>query len=411
MIPGQSKEVKKLIKSLESLKKVVEANPSQPHMQAAETAVSHWQRVAEGRGIIPYRLNDSGVLSQAFHMGMEQDPALRIDKGANGGDLRRFPQMFQGRREGFHRLLKDYFERPGYRSSGDQCDLVVLETARLSRFLGMWCLEAELAAPGQEGATPDLPEVEDDSPTMLAKTYLPYIRWHMLLWEPYLNEAIVSWEENQLPGFEKALEVLLALLEVSAEDRKSFFPPEGYPIREIGRERIKIWDSSPEQRPMRGHSVFNIRYVQLIRLLQETKEAIPHLHLIQEDVITYIAMFKANRFLTVGSPGFSKGGGGVQVVRANTETHPFLLAPVDFYKKAMLFHNETYSVDGGGVGDMYLMLRQLERHFKFQLTNASRLTQGMIMACLVAWDENRAREFTRGMLRLAEHLREGDHAA
>ena len=70
-----------------------------------------------------------------------------------------------------------------------------------------------------------------------------------------------------------------------------------------------------------------------------------------------------------------------------------------------MFHNRTYTVDGGGADAMYMQVRQLERYHRFQLGSGTRPLKGLIDECLRGWEENRWSAFTEGLLRIGAALR------
>ena len=76
-----------------------------------------------------------------------------------------------------------------------------------------------------------------------------------------------------------------------------------------------------------------------------------------------------------------------------------------FFKMALLFHNRTYTLAGGGLERMYLQMRQLRRFYRFPSSGGTRNRRLLIEKCLMGWEENRWKAFTGGLLALAEDIR------
>jgi hypothetical protein len=151
-----------------------------------------------------------------------------------------------------------------------------------------------------------------------------------------------------------------------------------------------------------------VRYNQLLdKIAVFPPEQAPLLAELAEDVTHFTRMVETNVFLLASTPGFyERGRAGVPVVRNRPSTHPFLLDPMGFFKKAVLFHNGTYTVAGGGLDVMYLQLRQLERYGKFERWNDwARPLRTPLQQALVAWEENRWDAHTECLLAVAEHFR------
>ena len=237
--------------------------------------------------------------------------------------------------------------------------------------------------------------------------------WHtrrsLALWEPYVHAALVTWEANTLEPFDRALRTLGELLALPGEERTAYLQPPGYPLRSRGRHRLKVSVLEPERRPLRTRSGLWVRYNQLLeRILPVAPHAPERLDEPEDDVWHFIRTVQSNTFMVVAEPGFlAQGRPGVPVVRGRTTVHPILLDPQGFFKKAVLFHNGTYTIAGGGLERMYLQLRQLERCFKFEgWSGRGRALRTVLEPCLIAWEENRWDAFTAGLLHLAELLRD-----
>jgi hypothetical protein len=395
--------------ALETFHRKVLAEPRQPLNQLAEEAVLHWTRVVEGQEAVQPRLNERGYAPAGFHFAMEGDPANRLDgcgleQGAAG-----FEAALQTRLSALAQRLETYFSQPGHRSSTGQCDQVMLELARCSRFFHAWAHEGErhhrLRWRGR-------PRGEEDTVNLYGpidpSDFLACARWQMALWEPYLNTVIVAWEENQLDSYDRALREVGTVLGMSLEGRAQALAPPGFPLRRRGQPRQKVMVFEPEQRPLRSRSVFTVRYAQLLDKLAEGALLAPELmNELAADVEHFTRMVETNLFLLASAPAFyERGRAGLPLIRNRPTTHPFLLDPTGFFKKAVLFHNGTYTIAGGGLDLMYLQLRQLERLCKFMRWGEwARPLRRPLEEALIAWDENKWGAFTAALMLVAELMR------
>jgi hypothetical protein len=400
-----------LLEALADLHALVLGNPYQPLHQIAEGVVMHWLRVVEDRDTVQPRFSPESMQRSAFHHGFEGDPGRQLERSAATHGIGEFDPLFRERLDAVAARLRAYFGRKGYRSSAEQCDRVMLELERLSRFLSAWMARVEWdgfvpvlhpARTVRRSEDEEFPDFQrpDDPPAR--------VRWRHLLWEPYLNEAIVAWEENALQPYDAALEKLLALAEMNEQACPPYFMRPGFPLRPRGRRRTKVAVFSPTLRPLRTKSVFNVRFNQLVRKAQELAGARLLLHEeLVEDVRFLIGMIRENVYQIANEPGFlTVARPGVPIIRGRPSTHPFLLDTAEFFKKAILFDNGTYTIDGGGIDTMFLQVRQLERYFRFQGGPAARRALATIEACTIGWEENRWKGFTRGLVQIAERLRE-----
>lgn len=387
-----------LMTSLEELEELVTPQQILPLNHLAENAVVGWLRVVEGKEIVVPRLSSAGVVQGAFYYGMEQSPEHCIDTIPPAGDNAELGRQVESRLAALSQELEGYFSRSGYRSSSENCDQLLVELSRLSRFFSACCFQGQppAAGRGEAGAAPGLEGV-----------YTGETRGNMLIWEPVLNEAIVAWEQNSLNDLDAALRDLGNLLEMSPAERERRRVKPGYPFRPVGSARLKVSDFMPESRPLRMKSMFYVRYTQLMNLLEKiegvTARVIAEMN---SDIRHFIHMVRSNHYMLAGETGFwETNRAGLPQIRSRPSTHPFMLDAMDFFKKAVLFHNRTYTVQGGGVDLMYLQVRQLERFCKFKTTGATRELRLLVTACIRGWEENRQSDFTDYLLRIAKYLR------
>ncbi len=399
--------------SLEQLAGLVEARPDQTVHRVAESAVMYWTRVLDGKDSVQPRLPASGYLPAAFHFGMETAPDNQLDRREGPLSRENYGEELQRRLEGLRALLQQFFQRTGYRSSSDQCDQTMMELARFSRFLGARCLEVERATGGPDG-TPGGRVARVDLVTGEGRETLLYqVRYHLVYWEPFLNDAIVAWQQNALEDFEKALQHSWDAQAAQAEGKEGLPHDVGYPFRAQGRPRLKVSVLHPEFRPMRGKSMFTLRVNQLLkRVAEEPELPLRQLLVLDREVRHFISMVERNHFMLATEPAFQETSrSSTGLIRGKPSIHPFLQDPTDFFKKALLFFNGTYTIAGGGLDPVYLQLRQLERYCKFHHWAASRPVRAPLEACLVAWEENRWRGFAEGILRVAELIRGAEEGA
>lgn len=385
--------------------------PAQPLHQFAEAAVLHWTRVVEGLEVTQPRLQADGEVPGGFHYGMEPDAANRLDPCGVEAGRHGFEPAWAARLDHLGERLERYFAHEGYRSSSDQCDQLMVELARCSRFLGIWALEAEREAAQRRTPAPwTAPPLHGYEPGTAG--LLPEVRLRLAFWEPLLHDAIVAWEQNALESFDRALRELYEALLLSEGERAAVLQPPGYPFRARRSHRLKMAVVEQEQRPLRGRSVFNVRSGQLLQILEEAQaggfldKAVADA--VETDARHFLAMVLDDRFMLASEAGFStRGRAGVPTIRERPRNHPLFLDPVGFFKHAVLFHNGTFTVEGGGHDRVYLQFRQLERYLKFEPRGAlARLLRQPVERCLVAWEENRREAFTAGMLTVAELLRD-----
>ena len=171
---------------------------------------------------------------------------------------------------------------------------------------------------------------------------------------------------------------------------------------------MKVAVFSPQLRPLRTKSVFNARYNQLVRKVAESAGmGVLFQDDLIEDVRFVIGMIRGNVYQIANEPGFlSTARPGVPTIRGRPGTHPFLLDISEYFKKAILFDNGTYTPGGGGIDTMFLQVRQLERFFRYQGGPIARRGLATIEACTIGWEENRRKVFTHGLVEIAERLRE-----
>ena len=399
-----------LVAALWDLYDTIAANRDQTVNRLAEQAVMAWIGCVEGKGHIQPRVNASGYVPAGFHFGMELNPDNQLDRVDLGGDPDVYRTALDGRLEQVRAVLQRFFRHAGYRNTTEQCDRTMVELSHLSRFLGARCLEVErnLGRPDGEGETAPL-----DLYTGAGRGGLLFeARFQLFYWEPFLNDAIVAWQQNSLPDYLHTLQRLRETLDLPAQARRSLPHEPGFPCRAQGRPRVKTAVIRPEGRPLRGHSMFDLRVSQLIRRVESPPSLSLRVALeLEREVRHFIRMAEAGVYTVSAEPGFQGvGRQALSLIRSKPTVHPLLLDPTEFFKKAMLFFNGTYTIAGGGLDPMYLQLRQLERYYRFESWASARDVRAPLQACLIAWEENRWRDFTAGLLRVAELVR-GDAAA
>lgn len=409
--PGQqaqwAKDQRRVVKLLGQLQDVVEDNPHQPRTQLAEEALTRWQGIVEGKGSFTPFVTNHGCAIPMFHQGMNENPEDRIDPSLNLEPIHRFPDLFSERMTQYRETLSAYLERDGYRGSYLQCDQVMAHTARVSRFLSDWMAEAERKAPGTPELSPVPPALRSRERRVLsAERWMPFIRWQAWLWEPLFNDVMMGWEENDLLAFDSAVHAVVAAMDMAPEERQSIFPPEGFPLRPKNGRRQRLLNLTPEIRPQKGRGVFKPKLQQLLKNLEGSSGPFPFGNDLAVEISRFISMAKENHYMVVEPPSFhAKGGHGSLLIRGNQAVHSFALDPMEFWKKSSLFRNGTYSLEGGGLSDIYLSLRQLERHFQFGSSAQDRVRLAALRGCLMAWEENRKSEFTNQLFQLASQMR------
>ena len=410
MIEPERQNTSPLLDALDALYDKVSADPMQPLTMLAEEAVLHWTRVLDGQDAVAPRLSVSGYAPEAFHIGMEHRSNHRLDDCALIKGLEAFETETRGRLDGMLEALESYFGGSGYRGSSDQCDRMMLELSRLSRFLNAWLAAAERHAL----RNPAPLEIKAEAPGGIFhfhpdETVLIQARRRLAVLEPFLNTAIVSWEENHLEPFERALNDLHGVLGLSPDEIYKFLPLPGFPLRRRRLPRQKISVFEPDQRPLRSRSVLRVRFQQLRERLLKGAVAEPGtMKDLTVDVGHFNTMVDTNLFMLGGAPGFhGRARPGVRIIRGRARNHPFLLDPRGFFKKAVLFHNGTYSSGGGALDQMFLQLRQLERLCRFmRWGDWTRPLRGPIDRGIIAWEENRDEGFTARLLEVAGLVRE-----
>lgn len=386
--------------ALDELEELLRSQSIQPLHQLSEGAVLHWIRVVEGKdGVqLRYPMEDGG--EGCFHGGMETDAELQLDPSDSPHETADAMPALEARLHSLRDELETYFGRKGYRASSERCDQMMVALARLSRYLSARCLRVrdERAADSAMG---------NDAGSVASRIIGEHPYWQHHFWEPYLNGGIVAWEQNSLAPFQLALQQLLVLLRLPPEERTEFFFGNGYPLRSRGRPRIKISVFSPKPRPLHGNSFFSLRLQQLRNRLGGMDGADNRmLDGLLADVRQFIVMIRENCYMLASEPGFLRmARPGLPVVRGSPTVHPFLLDSMDFFKKAILFHNGTYTREGGGLDTMFLQVRQLERFFRFHQGGIARRLRGLISECVIAWEENRLPAFTAGLVRIASQFR------
>ncbi|MEE8435284.1 MAG: hypothetical protein V3S64_10900 [bacterium] len=379
-----------------------------------EEAVLHWTRVLDGQDAVVPRLNESGYAPEAFHFGMEHRSINQLDDCALVKGLDAFEAETRERLDGMLESLDSYFGGAGYRGSSDQCDRMMLELSRLSRFLNAWLAAAERHAHRNPNPNPAPLEIKADGSGGIYdihhdETVLIRARRRMAVLEPFLNAAIVSWEENHLEPFDRALNNLHGVLTRPHREFFKFLPPPGFPLRRRRLQRQKVSVFEPDQRPLRSRSVLRVRYQQLRERLLKGSGARPEMmEELAGDVGHFSSMVDTNLFMLGGAPGFyERSRPGLRIIRGRTRNHPFLLDPRGFFKKAVLFRNGTYSSGGGALDQMFLQLRQLERLCRFvRWGDWTRPLRVPIDQGIIAWEENRWDGFTARLLEVAGLVRE-----
>jgi hypothetical protein len=302
--------------------------------------------------------------------------------------------------------LERFFGHSGYRNSTDQCDQLMVELSHCSRFLGARCMEVERAQ--GDGSAGRRAEPVDLFAGNGRGTLLFEARFQMFYWEPFLNDAIVAWQQNSLQDYLRTLTRLREGLATLPALRRSLPHEPGYPCRALGKARRKVIVIRPEARPLRGKSMFELRLNQMLRKV-ETQPSLPLRQALEleREIRHFIHMVRAGLFTVATEPSFQDvGRQTLSLIRARPSVHPFLLDPVEFFKKALLFFNGTYTIAGGGLDPMYLQMRQLERYYRFERWASARGVRAPLEACLIGWEENRWDVFTAGVLRVAELIRD-----
>ncbi|MCZ6556677.1 MAG: hypothetical protein O7A69_02740 [SAR324 cluster bacterium] len=398
-----------LIETLEEIHELVLNRAAQTVVQLAENAVLYWIRVVDGNDTILPRFSADGYVPAAFHFGMESRADNRLDAHAPCGGEADFLEQFGQRLDALGSEIEEYRAQSGYRSSADNCDWLMVEVNRFSRYLGSCCLEAETLAAAQNS---DMQEQGGPpGPEGSAARLLRCVRRQLFIWEPLLNDVIVSWDQNSLKDFDHAVKLLAHPIALSDAEREALVVQPGYPLRPMGRPRLKVTVFEPALRPLRTKSMYSVRHGQLSARIQETENLPANLAgELREDMRHFTSMIRSNRFMLANTASFwDTHRVGLPLIRGRPNSHPFLHDPMDFFKKAVLFHNRTYTVAGGGVDRIYLQVKQLERLYKFQPTGGSRVLRHQIQACQQGWDENRWETFTEALLGLAERIR-AEHA-
>jgi hypothetical protein len=289
----------------------------------------------------------------------------------------------------------------------------MMEVSRLSRFLSSCLLDAELLGQATPGLNKDASlDPDAGSEGAAGQSLVRAVRRDFLIWEPLLNEVVVSWQQNSLTDFDRALTALRDVVTLPESERRAYQVPPGYPIRPRGRARLKVASFDPALRPLRTKSMFGVRSAQLERRIEELGYLLAGVAgELEEDMRHFISMVRRNHFMLANEPSFwDTHRPGLPLVRGRPTSHPFLNDPIDFFKKAVLFHNRTYTVAGGGIDMAYLQVNQLTRYYKFNSPAGSRVIRQHIALCQKRWEENRWDAFTEELLSLAERLRAGPPA-
>ena len=399
-----------LVAALWQLYDTVSVRPDQTVFRLAEQAVLAWTGFLDGKGHLEARLTPSGYMPSGFHFGLESNADNRLDSVDPHGSLDEYLETLTERQRRLQAALAKFSRHTGYRNSTDQCDQMMIELSHFSRFLAAACLQAERAS-GCGPLESNQPPVDLYESTGRG-TLLFEARFQMVYWEPYLNDALVAWQQNSLPDYLRTLQKLRELLDLPESDRRTVPHPVGFPWRLPGRPRIKIITIHPEGRPLRGQSMFELRVTQLIRRIESHPNLPPRIALeLEREMRHFIHMTEGGVYSVATEPSFQNvGRQALSLIRSKPGVHPFLLDPIEFFKKAVLFFNGTYTIAGGGIDPMYMQMRQLERYYRFEHWASSRGVRGPLEASLIAWEENRWKEFTAGVLRVAELVR-GDAAA
>lgn len=386
-----SNQPESLFQTLEVFLTLTEKNPYQEVVRQAENSVMHWIRVAEKKSHVPPRVEENGFVPGVFHFGIEPRINQRMDGFPLGHDLAAYELTLSGYLQSSKNSLDQYFSKKGYRSSSDHCDVLMVELEGFSRFLSTALYDGETGATRLKNST---------------DTYLIRVREGYFLWEPLINEIIVAWEQNSLSDFEKTLKALLEIILLPVDERSAHIALVGYPLRPLGQPRQKTWVFSPPKTKVRLKSMLSLRFSQLLTALHAWDDAMAdQMDELEWEVHHLNRMIKNNYFMLSGAPGFWAGHrSDMTVIRGHQKTHPFFIDPTGFFKKAVLFHNRTYTQAGGGLEHMFLQLRQLHRFYKFNPKKES-LSQKLVAATILNWEENRWSEFTEGLLALAEIMR------
>ncbi|HEX7926264.1 MAG TPA: hypothetical protein VF678_01655 [bacterium] len=389
--------------SLDDLHQFVIEHPEQTLHRMAENAVLHWTRVVEGKDHVQPRLNTGGYVPQGFHFGMEANPANQLDPVHPPLTVERYGEERAARMLALRHRLDQFFEHSGYRSSSDQCDQVMVEVARFSRYLSAHCAHVERTSLAERLPGEDPPRM-DLYQSIGVETLLFQVRFHYMALEPYLNDAVVAWQQNHLEEYERALQTLNEQLRATVTAMPH---PPGFPVRALGRARQRISSFHPEQRPQRGKSMFSLRFNQLIkRMIAEGGLPLRTALQLDTEVRQFLTMAKRNHYLVSADPTFQQlGRAALNLIRNRPTSHVVLTDPMDFFKKAVMFANGTYTVAGGGIDPLYLQLRQLERYFKFEMWANGRPFRQPLERCLLHWEENRWDGFKVALLELAERVR------
>lgn len=411
--------ISRIVDILNELYELVSTDAMQPVNQYAEHAVVYWHRILEGKDVLLPRLNEDGYAPDAFHFGLEQEPGNRIDAQTPGREAGASREEFAGRLQALATKLEQYFAQSGYRGSSEHCDQIMLEANHFSRFIAASCAESETVSKTASKAVSDAEFNKEANPghgngggpapadLRNIEELLNFTRSNLFVWEPVLNNVIVSWEQNALGEFDRALRDLAGLIGMDEPERESHRMLPGFPLRPQGRPRSRVTIINPVLRPLRTKPMFVARFIQMVKRLNEMSEVPDETaEGLLREIRYFITMVRNNHFMLASEPSFwERHRAGMPLIRGRPTSHPFLQDPADFFKKAILFHNRTYTVAGGGVDRIYLQVKQLERLYKFSSAVGPRSIHSQLALCLRGWEENRWETFTEGLLQLAETLR------
>ena len=383
----------------------VSTRPDQTVHRMADQAVMAWTTALDGKSAVQPRLNASGYVPSAFHFGMESRADNRLDAVPRVGSVETYRETLGQRLSALRGALERFFAHRGYRNSADQCDQLMVELSHGSRFLGARCLEVEREASEPTSGGPAAVDLFQGA----GRGSLLYeVRFQFFFWEPLLNDTIVAWQQNSLPDYLRTLRKLHEALRAFPPLPGGLLSEPGYPCRPLGKARHKVVVVRIEGRPLRGKSMFDLRLSNLLRRLDAHASLPLRVELdLEREVRHFIHMVHSGVFVVATEPSFQDvGRQALSLIRTRPSVHPFLLDVVEFFKKALLFFNGTYTIAGGGLDGMYLQLRQLERYYRFEHWATGRGVRGPLEASLIGWEENRWDAFTAGVLRVAELIRD-----
>ena len=430
--PLQSSPVISMRTCLKNMAGMVEKSGCHRLLALAEENMLTWRKVLQNQQELPVRLGPNGLPqnSACSTTSWRKAESLEYYDAENG--LQSFPDLLQQKTAAIS-LALDTFDTTNTLPDSHSCDTLMMHMSSFSRFLAYWVSAAasmHINIPVQEESANNSKDFspawgkatpahrifnqakhsqanykKNQSPANINDDELPQLIWlQYLVWEPSLNQGITAWRQNTLADFLASAQKLRTLAQSPPTPLQEHLPQQGWPFCRKGQSRFLVEEEViRKSKDCRMRSGFRIALEKLQQAITQCHEQ-DLLNKVRQEAMHFIYMLNQNRFAHVRQPFFRVPKTyGYPVICRVSNLHPYLIAPNDFYKHAMLCYTNAYQTESGAHHEMYLQIQRLWRtlYCNPAIEPPQDITQ-LLQQAVMAWDSNNKQVFNRQLFRFSE---------